>query len=40
MIPISGTTEVGNVATTSNVGEDGVYVFKISDKIIPVVTSM
>ena len=40
IIPISGTIEVGNVAATSNVREDGVYVFKISDRIIPIVTSM
>ena len=39
IIPVSGTIEVGNVAATSNVGEDGVYVFKISDEMIPVVTS-
>ena len=40
IIPISGTSDVGNIATTSNFGEDGVYVFKISDSTIPVVTSM
>ena len=40
VISISGTSDVGNVASTSNVGEDGVYVFKISDSTIPVVTSM
>ena len=39
VIPISGTIDVGNVASTSNVGEDGVYIFKISDSTIPVATS-
>ena len=39
IIPTSGTSDVGNVATTSNVGQDGVYVFKISHSTIPVVTS-
>ena len=39
IIPISGTIEVGIVATTSSVGENGVYVFKISDSTIPLVTS-
>ena len=40
IIPISGTTDVGNVASTSNIREDGVYIFKISDSTIPVATSM
>ena len=39
VIPISGTIDVGNVASTSNVGVDGVYIFKISDDNIPIPTS-
>ena len=39
VIPISGTIDVGNVSSTSNVGEDGVYIFKISDSTIPIATS-
>ena len=38
-IPISGTANVINIASTSNVGVDGVYIFKISDNPIAVVTS-
>ena len=39
VIGISGTSDVLNVASTSNIGENGVYVLKISDVTIPVVTS-
>ena len=39
VIAISGTSDVLNVASTSNIGENGVYVFKISDVTIQVVTS-
>ena len=39
VIPSSGTAKVINVASTSNFGVRGVYVFKISDIMIPVVTS-
>ena len=39
VIPISGTIDVGNVASTSNVGVDGVYIFKISDDTIIIPTS-
>ena len=36
VIPISGTADVINIASTSNVGVNGVYVFKISDDSIAV----
>ena len=39
VIPISGTIDVGNVASTSNIGVDGVYIFKISDDTIIIPTS-
>ena len=35
VIGISGTSDVINAASTSNIGEDGVYVIKISDVTIP-----
>ena len=35
VIAISGTSDVVNVASTSNIGEDGVYVIKISDVTVP-----
>jgi len=39
IIPSSGTANVINVASTSNVGVNGLYIFKISDANIQVVTS-
>ena len=39
IIPSSGTADVINVASSSNVGVDGLYIFKISDDMIPVVSS-
>ena len=39
VISSSGTADVINITSTSNVGVDGVYIFKISDSSIPVVTS-
>ena len=39
IIPSSGTANIINIASTSNVGVDGVYIFKISESSIPVVTS-
>ena len=38
-IPLSGRASVINVSSTSNVGVNGLYIFKISDETIPVVTS-
>ena len=38
-IPISGTPDVINIASTSNVGVDGLYVIKISDVTVDVATS-
>ena len=35
VIAISGTSDVVNVASTSNIGENGIYVFKISE--VPVI---
>ena len=39
IIPISGTNSVIDVASTSNVGQNGVYIFKISDDVISLGTS-
>ena len=39
VIPISGTADVINIASTSNVGVDGVYIFKISDEDIEIFSS-
>lgn len=36
VIPISGTADVINIASTSNVGVDGMYIFRISDDPIAV----
>lgn len=38
-IPISGTNNIANIESTSNVGVNGVYIFKISDKNIEVTYS-
>ena len=39
IIPSSGTSDIIDIASDSNVGQDGVYIFKISDANIAVVTS-
>ena len=39
VIPSSGMANVVDIETTSNVGVDGVYIFKISDDIIEVTSS-
>lgn len=38
-ISISGTSDVINIASTSNVGVDGLYIIKTSDAIVDVATS-
>ena len=39
VVPISGTADVIDIASTSNVGVDGVYIFKISDANIEITSS-
>ena len=39
VIPTSGMADIIDIETTSNVGVDGVYIFKISDTSIEVTSS-
>jgi len=39
VIPTSGSADIVDIASTSNVGENGVYIMKISDNPIVVDTS-